>query len=351
MHFTLFTGGLVLFCVGLSCCGTCFDASSVLEVDSHMEHYVFRTVKSPSVYSCASECLMSSVCLSFNFETRTRTCGLNSNSSDHVAITSQPGFLYSDISYWPKSLAGACSETSCPTSRCQLDRLGRASCETVAEFQGCDAPPTVANAAMHYDGVYEGAVAVYTCSDNFLMCSAEHSRVCQSTGNWDGFVGPCAQYIWDNPNIDFALDLPCGDSKSFKVALHVTPTAKKKVHMDFLSGPNILCHIDFRLDDNTVVFGSRFAGVWGSGTTITPVPMTVGTESLVEIRLDKGMYMITVDGKSIRNVTDEYPGEIIEDFYVSGDGLVSAANITLGALSSAGPGQQPHDLCAKRDTK
>ncbi|XP_067661330.1 uncharacterized protein [Haliotis asinina] len=349
MHCPLFTGVLFLSYVGLGCCGTCFNVSSVLKKDAHIEHYVFRKVSSLSVYSCASECLMSSLCMSFNFETRTRTCGLNSNSSDQVGITSQAGFLYSDISNWPKSFAGACSETSCPTSRCQLDRLGRASCET--EFQGCGAPPAVANAEVHYDGVYEGAAAVYTCSDNFMLCTTSNSRVCHLSGNWNGSVGPCAQNVWNNPNINFWLDLPCGDSKSFKVALHVTPTAQKKVHMDFYSGTNILRHIDFRLDDNTMVFGSYFAGAWGPGTTLSQVPLTLGTESLVEIRLDHGMYMIVVDGRSIHNVTDEYPGEILERLFVSGDGMVSAANITLVPLTSADPGQQPQDLCAKPDEK
>ncbi|XP_071095321.1 uncharacterized protein [Haliotis cracherodii] len=326
MPFRLFTVVLVLTCGGLGCYGTCFNASSVVEVDVHMELYVFRKVRSSSLYSCASECLMSSVCMSFNFETRTRICELNSNSSDQVAVTARPGFLFSDINHWPKSLAGACSETPCPLSRCHVDRLGHASCET--EFQGCDAPPTVANAEMHYDGVYEGAVAEYTCKDNFKMCTARNSRVCQ-TGNWNGSVGPCAQYSWDYPVNNLQLELPCGHSRSFKVALNVTPTAVKKVHMDFLGGGNILCHIDFRLDDNTLVFSSRFAGVWGPGVILTPVPMEMGIESLVEIRLDKGVYMLSVDGSSIHNFTDRYPNETLEGLSITGDGIVTAAHITM----------------------
>ncbi|XP_046377402.2 uncharacterized protein LOC124149706 [Haliotis rufescens] len=327
MNLSIFTVVLILTCGGLGSCDTCFNTTSVVEVDAHMEHYVFRKVRSSSLYSCASECLMSSVCMSFNFETRIHICELNSNSSDQVAVTTRPGFLFSDINHWPKSLAGACSETPCPLSRCHVDRLGHASCET--EFQGCDAPPTVANAEMHYDGVYEGAVAVYTCKDDFKMCTPSNSRVCQFAGNWNGSVGPCSQYSWDNPVIDFELELPCGHSRSFKVALNVTPTAVKKVHMDFFGGGNILCHIDFRLDYDTLVFSSRFAGVWGEGVTLTPVPMEMGIESLVEIRLDKGVYMLAVDGSSIHNFTDRYPDEILEHLKISGDGHVTAALITM----------------------
>ncbi|XP_046552820.1 uncharacterized protein LOC124262382 [Haliotis rubra] len=330
MHFILFTGVLVLSCVGLICCGTCFNASSVLEVDAHMEHYVFRKVRSPSVYSCASECLMSSVCMSFNFETWTRTCGLNSNSSNDVAITSHPGCFFSDIRYWPKLLAGACSETPCPMSRCHVDRLSRVSCET--EFQGCGAPPTVANAEVHYDGVYEGAVSVYTCRDNFMLCTTSNSRICQSTGHWNGSIGSCAQYIWDTPfqqGIVVQLVLPCGNSRNFTVVVNVTPTAGTRVQMDFRRGENILCHIGFRLDENKLAFNSFTSGVWGTQTDLSPVPLAVGTESLVEIRLDQGMYMLAVNGSSIHNFTDMYPDEIIEEVYVSGQAIVSAAHITV----------------------
>ncbi|XP_048258107.1 uncharacterized protein LOC124120447 [Haliotis rufescens] len=327
MQFCLFTVVLVLTGGGLGGCGTCFNTTSVVEVDAHIEHYIFRKVRSQSLYSCASACLMSSVCMSFNFETKTRICELNSNSSNQVAVTTQPGFLFSDINHWPKSLAGACSATPCPTSRCQLDRLGRASCET--EFQGCDAPPSVANAELHYAGVYEGAVAEYTCKDNFMMCTDRNQRVCQLTGNWNGSVGPCAQYSWDNPVMNFLMVVPCGNSMSFKVAMNITPTAVNRVYMDVRGGGNRLYHIGFRLDQNKVVFNSHFSGVWETDIMLSPVPLAVGSESLVEIRLDQGMYMLAVDGSSINNFTDRYPNEIREDILISGDAILTAAHITI----------------------
>ncbi|XP_048258108.1 uncharacterized protein LOC124126959 [Haliotis rufescens] len=326
MQFCLFTVVLVLIGGGLGSCGTCFNASSVVEVDAHMEHYVFRKVRSQSLYSCASECLMSSVCMSFNFETKTRICELNSNRSDLVTVTPWPGFLYSDINHWPESLAGACLKTPCPTSRCQLDRLGRASCET--EFQGCGAPPSVANAEIHYDGVYEGAVAEYTCKDNFMMCTDRNSKACQLTGSWNGSVGPCAQYSWDNPGMNFLMVVPCGNATNFKVAMNITPTVIR-IYMDVRGEGNLLYHAAFRMDENALVLNSRFSGVWGTPIDLSPVPLAVGTESLVEIRLDQGMYMLAVDGSSINNFTDRYPNEIREDVRISGDANVTSAHITI----------------------
>ncbi|XP_048258106.1 uncharacterized protein LOC125383585 [Haliotis rufescens] len=326
MHLRLFTVVLLLTGVGSGCC-TCFNASSVVALDAHIERYVYRKLGSPSLYSCASACLMSSVCMSFNFETKTRICELNSNSSDQVAVTTQPGFLFSDINHWPKSLAGACSEKPCPMSRCYLDRLGRASCE--AEFQGCAAPPAVANAEMHYDGVYEGAVAVYTCKDNFKMCTDRNSRVCQLTGNWNGYVGPCAQYSWDNPVMNSLMVVPCGNSRSFKVSMNITPTTVNRLNMDFFGGENRLYHISFRLDQNKLVFNSHFSGVWGIEIRLTPVPLAIGTESLVEIRLDQGMYMLAIDGSSIHNFTDRNPNAIPENILFEGDAIVTALYITM----------------------
>ncbi|XP_071111464.1 uncharacterized protein [Haliotis cracherodii] len=326
MHLSLFTVVLLLTRVGLSCY-TCFNASSVVAVDAHSERYVFRKVRSQSLYSCASACLMSSVCMSFNFETKTRICELNNNSSDQVAVTTQPGFLFSDINHWPKSLAGACSEKPCPMSRCYLDRLGRASCET--EFQGCAAPPAVANAEMHYDGVYEGAVAEYTCRDNFMMCTARHSRVCQLTGNWIGSVGPCAQYRWDNPVMNSLKVVSCGNSTSFKVTLNITPTTVNRLNTDFHGGGNLLYHISFRLNENRLVFNSQTSNEWGTEIRLSPVPLAVGKESLVEIRLDQGMYMLAVDGSSIHNFTDRYPDAIPESIMFGGDAILTAVYITM----------------------
>ncbi|XP_071111436.1 uncharacterized protein [Haliotis cracherodii] len=325
MHLRLFTIVLFLTGVGSGCC-TCFNASSVVAVDAHIERYVFRKVRSQSLYSCASACQMSSVCKSFNFETKTRICELNSNRSDQVAITTRPGFLYSDINHWPKSLAGACWG-KCSMSRCYLDRLGRASCET--EFQGCAAPPAVANAEMHYDGVYEGAVAEYTCRDNFMMCTARHSRVCQLTGNWNGSVGPCAQYSWDNPVRNSRFDVPCGNSRSFKVAMNITPMADKTLKTNVYGGGNIQYHIVFRLDENQLVFNSLTSGVWGTEIKLSPVPLAVGKESLVEIRLDQGMFMLSVDGSSIHNFTDRYPNVIPEYIFFGGDAILTAVYITM----------------------
>ncbi|XP_071111454.1 galectin-5-like [Haliotis cracherodii] len=231
MYLRLFTTVLFLIGVGSGCC-TCFNASSVVAVDAHIERYVFRKVRSQSLYSCASACLMSSVCMSFNFETKTRICELNSNSSDQVAITTQAGFLFGDINHWPKVM-------------------------------------------------------------NSLMA------------------------------------VPCGNSTSFKVTVNITPTTVNRLHTDFYAGGNVLYHISFRLNENRLEFNSQTSNEWGTEIRLSPVPLAVGKESLVEIRLDQGMYMLAVDGSSIHNFTDRYPDAIPESIKFGGDAIVTAVYITM----------------------
>lgn len=80
----------------------CFDVDSVVEHEKYMEHQVFRKFWSPSLYDCASECLMSSACASFGFDKKTHTCFLNTNSSEAGNVVDRTGFLFSDIQQWPK---------------------------------------------------------------------------------------------------------------------------------------------------------------------------------------------------------------------------------------------------------
>ncbi|XP_071095320.1 uncharacterized protein [Haliotis cracherodii] len=325
MHLNVFNVVLVLTYGTFGWCGTCFNASSVVEVDVLMEHYVFRKVRSPSLYSCASECLMSSVCMSFNFETRTRICELNSNSSDQVAVTAHPGFLFSDIDHWPKSLAGACSATSCGQKACHLDRLGRTAC--VREFRGCDEPPTLTNGTRKYDGVYLGAVTTYTCLPDFLMCR-NSSSVCKASRKWSGCVGPCHRYRWDNPD-GTRLTLPCKHVSRFKLSLYITPTAATSITVSVRAHADLLCHYEFRMDVNATVINTRVAGAWGAEIRLTHVQLALGVQSVTEITLEEGIYRLSVDGKGIYNFTGRFPDILPQNVKVDGAVLIESAEITL----------------------
>ncbi|XP_067650908.1 uncharacterized protein [Haliotis asinina] len=207
----------------------CLDMDSVFQRDKYMEHQVFRKFWSQSLYNCASECLMSSACLSFGFEHKTRTCLLNDNSGDTANILFRTGFLFSDIQHWPKSLSGRCAQMVCHnTTRCEVTRLGLARC--APEFQGCGHPPQVTDADIKYDGHYQGAVATYsryTCDPDFRACYNNVTSTCQSSGLWESLVGLCGQSRWHDP-IQGKYSFPCGPSSSFRLIIHGIPTEAKK---------------------------------------------------------------------------------------------------------------------------
>ncbi|XP_046573290.1 uncharacterized protein LOC124281311 [Haliotis rubra] len=125
------------------------------------------------------------------------------------------------------ALSGPCFMMSCPvTTRCQVDRHGRATC--VPEFPGCGHPPDVPGTSMTYDGHYQGAVVRYTCKEDFTVCHQRNTSVCQASGQWETVANICGKFRWRNPKVNQEYDLPCGPQSNFSVYLLATPTTDKR---------------------------------------------------------------------------------------------------------------------------
>ncbi|XP_067651448.1 uncharacterized protein [Haliotis asinina] len=262
-----------------------------------MEHQVFRKIGSISLYDCASECLMSPVCLSFGFEYNTLICFLHSNTSDNVSIYTRSGLYFSDIQSWPKSLAGPCFVMSCPvTTRCQVDRLGLATC--VPEFTGCGHPPDIPGTSMTYNGHYQGAMARYACKEDFIVCHQKNTSVCQTSGQWGTVTDICGKFRWRNPRVKDKYGLPCGPQSNFNVFLLATATTDKRFTVLLSSGEDVTFLSEFRFNyvqsRNKIVINTRFHHRWGYEVDL-PLPLTVGKESEIQISLDGGEYKLVVD--------------------------------------------------------
>lgn len=80
--------------------GRCFDVWSAVQNDTFMASHTYRKVGTASLYQCATECLMSSTCMSFRH--KRHTCHLNSNNSAHVDVSTEVGSFFSDIHHWPQ---------------------------------------------------------------------------------------------------------------------------------------------------------------------------------------------------------------------------------------------------------
>ncbi|XP_046576203.1 uncharacterized protein LOC124284183 [Haliotis rubra] len=302
-----------LWIVKLVHCDSCFEVATVIQRDKYMEHQVFRKFRSPSLYMCASECLMSSACVSFGFDKKRRTCLLNDKDSANGNVVDRTGYLFSDILHWPGPLSGPCSVVSCPaSSRCQVDRLGRATC--VPEFRGCGQPPEVTDASKTYEGHYQGGVTTYTCRQDFTACHDKVTSICQSSGQWENLMtGLCSQNVWHNPALDVKYALPCGPSREFRATLIGTPNQATRWNIWLWKDDNVLALLEFRIlfgeSRNETVLNSLLNGLWGEHITADGhLPMTVGHETEIQITLHSGIYRLEIDGMSVYNLTERLTG-------------------------------------------
>ncbi|XP_071083879.1 uncharacterized protein [Haliotis cracherodii] len=324
---------LILGVVKFVHCDNCFDVATAVQHDKYMEHQMFRKVRSPSPYACASACLMSSACLSFGFDMETRTCLLNSNNSANGNIVDRAGFLFSDILHWPKSLSGPCSLMSCPANaRCQVDRLDRATC--VQEFQGCGQPPEVTNATKTSEGHYLGSVTTYACRQDFRTCYDKVTSICQSSGQWENLTaGLCNQYIWHNPTLKEKHALPCGPSSKFRATVIGTPNQATRWNIWLWKGEDLLALSEFRFQfgetRNLTVMNDLVNGQWGKELRVYDQPMNIGQETEVQITLHTGIYRLDIDGQSMLNFTERVPGSEPDSILIEGSVSVRMMEIWL----------------------
>lgn len=77
--------------------------SPYLSYSTRIETGLFHTVVDSTVAQCCKDCMLRSDCQSLNFKTSSRTCYLSRNSSTLGGqLSADLGYLYSEISSWPK---------------------------------------------------------------------------------------------------------------------------------------------------------------------------------------------------------------------------------------------------------
>ncbi|XP_071083862.1 uncharacterized protein [Haliotis cracherodii] len=316
-------------------CDNCFNEYSAIQYNRYMEHQMFRKVATDALYSCAAECLMSSACLSFSYELESRTCFLNSNSSDLVDVVHRQGFVFSNIEGWPKYLVGGCTKASFPaTSRCEANRLGVAT--SMPEFRGCGDPPEVTAARAEYDGHYVGAVTRYTCTGNFKQCNDDTTSVCQATGLWSSVTGSCAQNRWRTLMSGFNGVFLCGSSDKFKLQINLTPTVTDRASIYLRNGANVLWMVEFRflcLIDiwyhKQTVFNAQINDQWGDQITVPWLHLIAGQMSEVVMSLDSGVYMLVVDGFSFDAFPERLPGIQPDTLQITDNLSITSIDITV----------------------
>ncbi|XP_071111693.1 CD209 antigen-like [Haliotis cracherodii] len=114
---------LIMYAIVSHTLGFC-DISSLIVDGKTLRKSVFASFTKSDIFRCAGLCVMHSVCKSFNLNTKSRTCYLSfKDSTDTGNIQPNADYIQSDISKWPKSVGGPCSDHTChPTTFCAVIR-------------------------------------------------------------------------------------------------------------------------------------------------------------------------------------------------------------------------------------
>ncbi|VDI75140.1 Hypothetical predicted protein [Mytilus galloprovincialis] len=91
---------------------------------------ILLRIRNKSLMECAKECLLTSQCKAINYRKNWKLCDALGDRPDGEAIQDESGSVYSDISTWPKALAGKCADHNCDNGKkCIIKTNGVTSCE------------------------------------------------------------------------------------------------------------------------------------------------------------------------------------------------------------------------------
>ncbi|XP_071112089.1 A disintegrin and metalloproteinase with thrombospondin motifs 9-like [Haliotis cracherodii] len=90
----------------------------LLQQNNKLPNHEITSMTTEGPVKCAYNCMSSKMCHSFNFDTNTGNCQLNHATLSPGGLNASylvttPGFVFSDISLWPKTIAGACANHNC----------------------------------------------------------------------------------------------------------------------------------------------------------------------------------------------------------------------------------------------
>ncbi|XP_046351953.2 A disintegrin and metalloproteinase with thrombospondin motifs 9-like [Haliotis rufescens] len=126
----------------------------LLQQNNKLPNHEIASMTTEGPVKCAYNCMTIKMCQSFNFDTNTGNCQLNHATlspgglnASHLVTT--PEFVFSDISQWPQTIAGACANHNCSVNRfCEPLGNDRYTCSRLvtpsscAEVKECDPSST-----------------------------------------------------------------------------------------------------------------------------------------------------------------------------------------------------------------
>ncbi|XP_046380186.2 uncharacterized protein LOC124151652 [Haliotis rufescens] len=176
-----------LLCIYIAFAGanekTCSSLSRLpVTENSKLKGAVIESFTTTGLASCAKECLLRSMCRSYNFQLDDGTCELSSedgpNTDGSISMVTVPRFVFSESKAWPQGILGGCKDHSCPNNTmCTETEEGGHEC--ILAY--CREPPTVENVAplmiRHFTPINQSL----KCNVGYVPCG---NMTCNPDGTW-----------------------------------------------------------------------------------------------------------------------------------------------------------------------
>ncbi|KAL5011702.1 hypothetical protein ScPMuIL_010253 [Solemya velum] len=153
-----------------------------------MTEWEFTEFCKISFMNCVTECLLREPCESLSYSTKEQQCFLHENSNT-TNVEDREGYVYSNITSWPKFLLGPCATHNCSIGKKCVLEDGQPRCE----ISECVDLPALPNASIPYGhrGVNDTRAYERLRCDVGFTTDWDLEMTCRTEGQWKYHNPPC----------------------------------------------------------------------------------------------------------------------------------------------------------------
>ncbi|KAL5011807.1 hypothetical protein ScPMuIL_010358 [Solemya velum] len=135
-----------------------YEQFGTIARNKFMTEWEFTEFRRISFMNCVIECLLRGYCEAVSYSTEERQCFLHEN-SNKTNVEDREGYVYSNITSWPKFWLGLCASHNCSTGKKCVLEDGQPQCE----ISECVDVPSLPNASIPYGHRGVNDTRAYDC--------------------------------------------------------------------------------------------------------------------------------------------------------------------------------------------